>query len=265
MIEAQYAVIRYIADPARKEPLNIGVVLWHDLGCRLQLDSDAITRVVRENPYLTADSLMYVEPFIRNRLALDRPVNGSVDLRGRVRGASQFPVVLSDPLMTMVIDESEGSLDEEVADLIARIVRPAKHRRGGVRAGAIQTLAKRWKPWIGHQIARDHLFGTTKSGNPRKVDFFANSGTNVAVDVLALAVKEAKDIQQRADAEAYKVEDVIHRHNDVRFLVHCDMKTSDSYHEANLAAIRSLTTAGATVFTDVEKTADELMRQLSPI
>ena len=30
MKPAQYAVIRYIADPARNEPLNIGILAWSD-------------------------------------------------------------------------------------------------------------------------------------------------------------------------------------------------------------------------------------------
>jgi hypothetical protein len=52
MIEAQYSVIRYMADPARGERLNLGVLLWTEGAYRLAVDPSAAERVIRENPRL---------------------------------------------------------------------------------------------------------------------------------------------------------------------------------------------------------------------
>jgi hypothetical protein len=41
MIPAQYSLIRYIPDPARNEPLNVGILVWSGSGIRLRLEPQA--------------------------------------------------------------------------------------------------------------------------------------------------------------------------------------------------------------------------------
>ncbi len=253
MKPASYAVIRYIADPARNEPVNVGVVLWNELGSRLKVDDEAIARVVRDNPHLSRDALRYLDGFLRRRLDADRSDDGTADIAREIQTRSQFPVVFTAPLFTTVDGDTDAALDTELDSLLARIVRPPR-RRGGRRTGTTSDLTKRWKPWLGTKLVRNHLFEDSKTGVPRTVSFFANSGANVAVDVLSLAINEAGEIQQRADAEAYKVEDVLAR-NDIRFLVHCDLRWDDQYSAVNDAAIKTLQAAGTEVTTTVEETA----------
>ena len=70
MSEAHYSVIRYIPDPSRGERLNIGILLWEDSAdYRLELDQKAIERVIRENPRLERDSLLYIEPMLSEQLS----------------------------------------------------------------------------------------------------------------------------------------------------------------------------------------------------
>lgn len=253
MKPANYAVIRYIADPARNEPVNVGVVLWNEIGSRLKLDDQAIARVVRDNPHLSRDALLYLDDFLRRRLIADRSLTGSTDIGREIRQRSQFPVVVTEPLFTTVADETEDALDAELDSLLARVVRPPR-RRGGPRPGTTSDLTKRWKPWLGTKLVQNHVFASSKTGVPRTVTFFANSGANVALDVLSLAINKADEIQQRADAEAYKAEDILAK-NDIRFLVYCSLRRDEQYATVNEAAIRTLQTAGAEVTTTVEETA----------
>ncbi len=257
---AHYAVIRYVADPARNEPVNVGIVLWNDAGSRLRLDDEAVARVVRDNPHLSRDSLLYLNRFLSRRLAVNRPLNGTGPLEDRIQEGSQFPVFFTEARFTTVRDGSEDALDTELEGLLGRIVRPQRRGWSG-RPGTAANLAKRWKPWLGKRLVRNHVFEDSRTGIPRVVSFYANSGADVAVDVLGLAVKEANEIQQRADAEAYKVEDILAVH-DLRYLVHCDLYWEDRYASANAAAIRTLETAGARVLTSLEDTATQVEKAI---
>lgn len=251
MRSAEYAVVRFVADPARNEPVNLGIVLWTERASRLKLDDDAIARVVRDNPHLSRDSLHYLDNFLRRRLAMG-DVGGTSEIARHIQNRSQFPVLITEPRFTTLSDDSEAAIDDELNALLARVVRP-QSRRAGWRPGTARQLAQRWKPWLGAKVVQNYVFEQSKTGVPRMVSFFANSGADIAVDVLSLAIKDADDIQRRADAEAYKVVDVLAKHH-VSFVVHCDMRGDDQYEDANAAALRTLSTSGARVTTTVEDT-----------
>lgn len=262
MKPAQYAVVRYVADPARNEPINVGMVVWNDVTSSLRLDPAALERVVRENPHLGKDSVLYLDPFLKEQFAAERPLQGPRTVEQRVREQRLFPVVFSEPRFTTVEDGSEGALEVALERLLARVVHPAKRRSGGRRPSVEDVLAKRWKPWLGKQVTRNHVFGSSRSGNPRKVDFFANSGANLAVDVLRLAIQKGDEIVQRADAEAFKIEDITALHQ-VQFIVHCELRGGDQYGSVNEVAIRSIESVGAVVVTEVDEVAERFEAALS--
>lgn len=262
MKPAQYAVVRYVADPARNEPINIGMVVWNEVTSSFRLDSSALERVVRENPHLGKESVLYLDPFLREQFAPERPLDGPRTVEQRVREQRLFPVVFSEPRFTTVEDGSEGALETTLERLLLRVVHPPKRRGGGRRPSVQDALAKRWKPWLGKQVVRNHVFGSSRSGNPRTVDFFANSGANVAVDVLRLAIQKGDEIVQRADAEAFKIEDITAAHQ-VEFIVHCDLGSGDQYGSVNEVALRSIESVGAIVVTEVDEVAERLEAALS--
>src|SRR5439155_1319512 len=73
MTAAHYAVVRYIADPGRGEPFNVGVVLWDSEGYLLRIDRDAVKRVSQQSPWLEEDALHHLEADLAARLALSEP------------------------------------------------------------------------------------------------------------------------------------------------------------------------------------------------
>ena len=52
MTPATYSVIRYIADPARNEPLNMGILAWNEIDIELKIHSEAVARIIRSHPHL---------------------------------------------------------------------------------------------------------------------------------------------------------------------------------------------------------------------
>ncbi len=257
MDPASYSVVRYVPDPGRGERLNIGILLWAGDHYQLRLDDDAVDRVVRENPRLVRESLLYVGPMIRERLdTSEGAVSDRVtDLLARQNG---FPVDLSEARFTTL--PSPAALDDALDALVDRIVRPK--RRGGASSGydPRHAMEQRLKPLLRQgRVERHHFFRSSGTGIGRAVDFFANHGSNTALDVVRLALKKADEVQRRADAEAFKVYD-IRSENDIRFVVYCDFSFDRNLEEANHAARRAIESTGAMVVTEPDDAAAAIVR-----
>lgn len=262
MSDAQYSVIRFIPDPGRGERLNIGILLWdEDSGeYRLSLDEKAVERVIRENPRLERDSLLYIEPMLSEQLSSAvSPV--TTRIKTMLNKQTGFPLELAEPLFTTIASEDDLEADEDGLDvtldrLVKRIVRPK--RRGYPHSSPTDQMASRLKPLIrSHKVSRAYQI-KAKSGLDRHVDFFANSGANVALDVLQLAITKAEDIRERADAKGMKVLDLLGGSEVKDYLVYCqfadDRQLEDVYGEARTV----IEGQGAKVLTDPDEAAATL-------
>lgn len=245
-------------DPGRGERLNIGILLWAADRYHLRLDDDAVDRVVRENPQLVRDSLLYVAPMIRERLQ-----EGDGDMSDRIAGllAQQhgFPVDLSEARFTKL--ESATALEDAVDALVERIVHPRRRGRPSSGFDPRKAVEQRLRPLVSRgSVERHHFFKTSGTGVGRAVDFFANHGANAALDVVRLAITKASDIQSRADAEAFKVHD-IQKQNDIDFIVYCDFSFDQELKGANADARKVIESTGATVVTEPDEAAAALARR----
>lgn len=253
MSDASYAVIRYTPDPARNEALNIGVLVWNGGEPLVRIDDSAVARVVRENPRLETEALLYVGQLIRSQFSGVSKSSEVLQLLGYQRG---FPISFTEPRHTTVL--SGSSLDATVDRLVERIVTP--HRRsggGGVNPADLvsrQLKALKSAP----PVMRNYFIGASASGAPRSVDFFVNHGANRALDVLRLAVSQADDIRRRADAQAFKVWDVVQK-NDVIFTVFCSLSEDRQLAKTYDLARRTIEAGGAQVVTEPEEAIEALV------
>jgi hypothetical protein len=252
MNSAHYAVIRYVPDPGRGESLNIGILLWEELSgdYRLRVDEEAIARVIRENPRLERDSLLYVEPMLREQLS-SAVVPATSRIKRILEGAGGFPLDISEPRFTTIGPDDEG-LDTTLDRLVDRVVHPKRRPGGG--PNPLKAMDRKLAPLIQQEkVARNHFFDQTKSGLRRTADFYANSGANVALDVVRMALKKADSIKLRADAEAFKVLDVLGGGSEVnQYIVYCDFGTDQQFAETNELATRVIAGQGARVVSDPE-------------
>jgi Protein of unknown function (DUF3037) len=255
MSEAQYSVIRYIPDPGRGERLNVGILVWGDDAYRLRLDDRAIERVVRENPLLERDALLYVAPMLTDALeATGGPASAAVEeLLAAQKG---FPIDLSEPRLTAVADGSGEALEATLQALTERVVRP--RRRAGGGSSPIDQVERKLAPLVKQgAVSRNHFFAATRTGVTRTVDFFANANVNTALDVVQLELKRADEIRHRADAEAFKVFDLKDR-NDVRFVVYCVFSDERGLRETNQNARQIIESIGAQVVTGLDEAANAI-------
>jgi hypothetical protein len=209
MTRAQYSVIRYIGDPARNEPLNVGIIVWNETGFALQIDEGAVARVIRENPHLERDALLYLDEYVRQRLARTVPPFTDDGFLRVIAEQSGFPVLLTTPRVTTIAEEGEPGIQSALDQLLGRIVRPAR-RRGGY--GGLRTttmLQRELKPLIDQGKVERLYTLQAKSGVPRTIDFFANSKSNVGLDVVNFSLAKADDVRDRADQEAFKAWDLL--------------------------------------------------------
>lgn len=259
MTQAEYAILRYVADPARSEALNVGIVVSDADGFRVGIDQSAVIRALRDNPRLAVDSLQGLEQALETHIA---------DYIASVPAATIGEAVQSMRIMSLVVSESRFTavdmrdadpLGHTLARLIGRIVTP-KRRPGAAGADSLAALRQTFQPLIrSHKIIQQYQFPQSRSGAPRHAHFFANSGTNVAIDAITMPAAKAAAIVRAADAEAFKIEDVLRANHDVqRYLIYCPFVDKPQLAQANEQAMRVLTVAGGEIRTDLAHLAHEL-------
>ena len=261
MKPGHFSVIRYNPDPGRNEELNIGIVVWDEGNYRLAIDEAAVARVVRENPRLASDALRYLQPVLDHEFAMLGPAVAE-QLPLYIQEQRGFPLAFTEPLFTGLDADRSEALDITLNELLDRIVRP-RRRGGGARVNPKRDLAKRLEPWLAQQILRpNHFFNATRSGELRAVDFFANSGANIALDTVALAVKDADTILFRADAEAGKIYDICGSNEGLEIIVYCAVPTDEGLADVSARAQKIIGSTGATVSVDLEATVEMVESRL---
>jgi hypothetical protein len=258
MTSAQYSLLRYTPDPARNEPLNLGVIVWTHSRFRLRIDASAAERIIRENPFLSKDALLSLEGHLREELAA---AVGSTEDRmlEAICQQSRFPLLFSDALLTYVEADGDEGLDEATDRLVTRLL-TVRRRWGGSSKSPAQVLEQALRPLLrSRRVEKNHAFDRSATGVTRMAEFYVNHGANVAVDTLQLNLKSADEAFLRLDAEAFKVRDVLQR-NSLTYLVYCELPTDSETSIVNDRVDLILNSAGAQVARDIEVVTEEVTK-----
>ncbi len=271
---ARYILVRYAADLARGEALNVGIIVWDESGYRMRVDNDAVARVLWENPHLKTDALSYLEPFLRAKFD-DIELMDEASVQRILDNQRIYPLVLSEPRYTTVSDSSNdktSALDATLDRLISAIVHPRKpllntnaimdaYRIKNPRSfsseeiSAIESTRDKIEQIVVRLVGKDivkhnYSLATSKSGRLRTVDFYANHSANLALDVVRLSYKQKGKILEKADAEAYKVVDIMALHK-LHYIVYCDFSRDEAFRSVNNDARQVIESAGAEVVQSV--------------
>jgi len=251
MTPATYSVIRYIADPARNEPLNMGILAWNEIDIELKIHSEAVARIIRSHPHLLKEALLDFELTLREEIK--EAGLTPKDIPHWIERQSGFPMLISEPRYTTVTADSTAALATTIDRLLDRIVRPRYRTRRGYDANPVGFLTERLQQWIDRKIVQtEYPFPKSRTGVARSVNFFRNSGANVALDAIRMDLKKANQIILRADAEANKAADILAKNDDIRFYVYCQLTNDPAYVEANEEATKIIEASGATVESSIE-------------
>jgi hypothetical protein len=263
MKPAHYSVIKYIADPARGEALNIGIIVWDENGFRLRVDGEAAARVIRDHPWLARDALHAVAPHLLERIesaaeVSETPADAVRTIIERQKG---YPILLSDPRETTILTDKGQGLEDTLDRLVARLATP-RRRGGGGGPTPFQLVERELRPLIRRHVVQPHwTYHGSHSGVPRTVDFYANSMAHVALDTARLAITSADEVLLRADAEAHKIEDILTgAKGAIHFIVYLALSNQDEILDANQRALRVLSALSPKVdiLTDPVAAADRM-------
>jgi hypothetical protein len=264
VIPARYSLIRYIPDTARGEQLNIGILAWTEHHLAVELDQQALERVLRENPHLAKDALLGVREQLHDELSTlaGDPAHSATSWLARQRG---YPVVATEDRHTTVKADDVEALGETVGRLLARIVRPRRRSIGPLAMDPGPRLERTLEPFVRSQhVIRDYAFPRSRTGIARRVDYFANHGANVALDFLKLALRRPEEIRLRADAEANKIGD-ISATNDVHPVVFCAVSDEETVRAATADAFAIIGATGAKVVTSVDAALEAIRPARAPV
>jgi hypothetical protein len=209
MKQAQYAIIRYLGDFARNEPVNIGIVAWFEGKATVQFSPQALGRVLHQNPTLPLDAFDGYQDAVGNELVSRWPADDSL-VHDYLRTYFQLPETVSTPIPALIRDDQSlgdelhhAELQALTTRMLQRLVdirrRQPQERHDSPMtqlSKALALLIAEKRVYTNHEITLEV---------PRTIDFFLNGGINAGIDVLDLRTSmDEERIVGIADALANK-------------------------------------------------------------
>jgi hypothetical protein len=246
VISSQFSIVKFVPDAARDEPVNIGIVAWHLGTYVLKLDPRSFPRVLSNAPDLEKDAFDFSEDLLRMRIdEAFRMV--STDLSVALHQSLEGPFRLSQPGELLLQDPSESALryvlENEVDQLIDRLVKPPKRSGRDYSKGARALLRAAYLAELpAGSFQQEHDISATRSGVRRTVDFYMNSDTNAAIDVIELN-RNAKEeaVTKAADAMRAKCDDILSVYGANLFIAHLPLDQKPDlagYHDLFLKLLK---------------------------
>jgi hypothetical protein len=274
-----YSVLRYVPDPARNEPVNIGIVITGPSGGLCQFDDRALERAKAQDPFVDRPGLEHLKHYFAELVESPRTAfrQGMV-----VTAAPHEPAFLtlirdmhfeqlsvSEPLQVELLDESRGSMEEAVKDLVGRLVVPLKGRpRFIVRdpTAPVEILRRQLQPLIQRRwvLEQPQFQGWSRRLRTPDLAYFRPGRVAVVIENVRLNLKRERTIFEHADASAFEIYDIrraLEERNggDVIAVLHLPPEPSETVEEA-LLSIRSV--ASRVVDPREEGSVDRLARQI---
>lgn len=244
---ARYSIIKYVPDLARGEERNIGILLWTEHDYRLEIDADAVRRVIYESGHVADDAIPVLVAALQRKL---EPFSAQ-KIEQLIEEEQGMHYFFTESRFTTLDGSGPEAMTSTLTRLMTRLVRP--RRRSFPGSDLLNQVERKLRTLINqNRVAKDYPFHKSRTGTVRVVHFFANSSTNVAMDVLRLAVRRRDEFQRRIDAEAFKIDDILGV-NRLRFVVLCEFSQQPGYSQWQTNAVRILTSVGAEVVRDIDE------------
>lgn len=217
-----YAVVRYIADPARDEPINVGIVARGPAGAVFKTDATALDRMRLTDPYVDPATFGHITEYLNDlvsrpllRFALTGPETvapwqpGFLDAL-RARLPERFTA--GDALFIEYADESRAAMENAAADLVERLVKPAtrKPRFPSDPGAPLERLKKLLAGHIqrGQVMVQPAVQGFTHRVRRPDLYYRRADGTPVVIATVKLSQRAPHIVSQTADAKAFELFDI---------------------------------------------------------
>lgn len=223
-MNAWYSVLRYTPDIVRNEPANVGLVGFYEGRIHVTVDDAAVQRMLSMNPGLPPDALRYIEDVVREVLDGTHP-RSAEELETLLSTRIPFPIAATPPRPFTIQPNLHSSFDRALPDELERLsllmVHPKRRDSKPRVQSAREVIKKELGPLIrSEQVEENYSVVGGKSGTARRLDFYANHGSNVALEIADLPPAPGYEaLKSRADALAYGAEDILASSTGVNSLV----------------------------------------------
>ncbi len=242
-----FSLVRWCPDAVRAEYRNLGVILVGD-----QRQAGGVRYVPPSAmPESLAQQGIVTDWFAA--LARRFETGDPMDLQG-LRVASRelwVNLQVTEPRPVAVLG---GDWESALEDLWRSYAKPLPRPSANA---PLSEVRQRLRALIQKQRVVQDQPWNSPAGVPWILDFYANSGANVALDTLQLALKRPREILIRAAGEAYKIRDIRRAAGDLVFVVYCAFSPLPAVSDANEGAQRILEAEGARVASDPDEAARE--------
>ena len=221
-MESKFSVIRYIADPARNEPINLGVVLQCGEVIDVKTNTEAVRRAITSDPQADSVAMGRIDAFVTSLISQHHRMQDSES--GSVRevhpldqncltalaGISTGKLVFAEPQSVEVPSSDKREVDRTLDMLVRRLARPLKQRSvfAPIESAPRQYMRRALRPWIDEGIVSKDAPMESKSGVPRVADFLFQNGRSYVVKHVMLEHKRESQLFAKAQSDAFELEDI---------------------------------------------------------
>ena len=221
-MEGQFSVIRYIPDPARNEPVNVGVVLKFGEEVEVKTHRDAVRRAITSDPQADESALGRIDGFLERmtqepQLLIDRhsgqprdvpPEDG--DFLHALSQQSTGKLLFAEPQYIEISSGRKEELERHLSALVDRLARPLRQR---ARFAPVQNpprleMQRALQQWIRIGVVKMNETLEGRSGIPRRANFYFENGRNYLVNHIVLEQKRESQLFSKAQSDAFEIEDI---------------------------------------------------------
>jgi len=230
MTTGQYRIVKFLPDPVREEPLNIGLALSSEThGLRIEFPEQALERASQWAPSLDqmgfATLRVELEETIRHNYATYQDT-GSISDRN-LFGVLFGPVTVSESRWVELDDEVADDVETTFRYLISRLVLPPKRIMFGGGQSKSQKMAREFLPSIKSRWPNAHrneaLVG--RSGLAFTADIYA--GGEVPMVMATMALGSNWQGLRTVEAKAFKMFDVHRSFDRAKMVALCSFPPLD--------------------------------------
>jgi hypothetical protein len=285
MPAGQYAVLRYIPDPARDEPINVGLIANGPAGAVYKTNTEALERVRKTDPFIDRDTLHHLtdhmEQLISGAVQLpsatgwDRVEPWQPEFLAAICRRVPERFVVGQARFIDYADESLDAMTTAAAELVGRLVKPVAGTPVFVRrdpqAPAAQ-LKRHLRALIKSGLIREEppvQGGLSKRLRHPDFRYELPNGESVIVDTVKLTSTLPWLLSQTADAVAFQLLDIV-GDNRRRTHVIAVVDSPEIKGEAFTEAVQSLRAVAEEVILDgrdiavAQKLASRMRKAVAP-
>ena len=211
-MKGSFSVVRYVPDPVRNEPINIGIVLQCGDAIVVRVPRDALQRAISSDPQADKAALSRVEQFvyhfIQEARASRRTASSAEDPLAALTLQTSGKLTFSKPQFVEV--GSPDDINNTLEMLVSRLVRPLRQRPifAPIESPPRREIRRKLQPWIARgQVKPDYPLPSL-SGRPRVAHYYFENGRTYIVKHVQLNYKRESQLFYKAQSEAFEIEDI---------------------------------------------------------